>query len=698
MSHTEVAELLNAYCRLVRDEVADWTPWIVRFAAVIERLQRPPAGDLTAQVGELPFAPLLIALGHHVDGQDAKAVAVLREAHAALLSDKELNSVETAKITAASVAGLRAQARAGVLAVFLAACGAHEEALWLFAQLEGARRMRSLWETALLARTLFAAGHFAGALNVALEGVEELLQRRRRLDDTALRLNFGGEVGFSLTQIAAAAALAHTDDERGWRLGLSLGDLGRDPLLAEILHTITRAPVSVLLRLPAIRRCWAAEAEAFQWSDLFSRMLVEAEPGLKLRAAEEKLSAAEAARREAKTRLRQAAPDLYSFFYRPGAALLRSPVRPDVDVVADVQRELEPGAAILGYELFENDVFGWALTHDRLWVQRLGLSASELADHVAAVRTSCRFGALAGEARLASLSEALLGWADDILDANGLDANGRLLLVPSGPLRALPFAALLWRGRALVATHACSVLPTLGVFPDLIGRKSINFQNAAIAAFGNPSDARWTSPTGETVTVSSLRHAEREAQEIVTLAGDRAHLLRCGSQVTRDAVLDALRTADIVHLATHARFCPEAPLFSAFLLSDGEQLTVIDLIAVESRCRLIVASACSTGEGARTSGDDVLGVSRGLLACGASAAVVSLWPVDDAHTADLMIAFYQGLFSGLEPAQALRQAQLSFLDREAGVPTHSREAPAELFPVGGAGAERYWSPFIVIGA
>lgn len=693
MSHTEVAELLNAYCRLVSDEVADWTPWIVRFAAVVERLQRPPKGDLTAQVGELPFAPLLIALGHHVDGQDAKAVAVLREAHAALLSDRELNSVETAKITAASVARLRAQARSGVLAVFLATCGAHEEALRLFAQLEGARRPRSLWETALLARTLFAAGHFAGALNVALEGVEELLQRRRRLDDTALRLNFGGEVGFSLMQIAAAAALAHADDERGWRLGLSLGDLGRDPLLAEILHTITRAPVSVLLRLPAIRRCWAAEAEAFQWSDLFSRMLVEAEPGLKLRAVEEKRSAAEAARREAKTRLRQAAPDLYSFFYRPGAALLRSPVRPDVDVVADVQRELEPGAAILGYELFENDVFGWALTHDRLWVQRLGLSASDLADHVAAVRTSCRFGALAGEARLASLSEALLGWADDILDA-----NGRLLLVPSGPLRALPFAALLWRGRALVATHACSVLPTLGVFPDLVGRKSMNFQNAAVAAFGNPSDARWTSPTGETVTVSSLRHAEREAQEIVTLAGDRAHPLRCGSQVTRDAVLDALRTADIVHLATHARFCAEAPLFSAFLLADGEQLTVIDLIAVESRCRLIVASACSTGEGARTSGDDVLGVSRGLLACGASAAVVSLWPVDDAHTADLMIAFYQGLFSGLEPAQALRQAQLSFLDREAGVPTHSREAPAELFPVEGAGAERHWSPFTVIGA
>lgn len=690
MSKPELAELLNAYGRLISDEVGDWTPWIVHFAAVVERLQRPPVGDLTAQVGELPFAPLLVALGHHVDGQDGQAVAVLREAQATLVSDRELTRVDTSKITEASVAGLRAQARAGVLAVFLAACGAHEEALWLFAQLEGARRLRSLWETALLARTLLAAGQFTGALNVALEGVNELSQRRQRLDDTALRLNFGGDVGFSLTRIAAAAALAHTDDEGGRRLGLSLFDFGRDPLLAEILHTITRAPIPILLHLPAIRRCWAAEAEAFQWSELFSHMLVEAGPSLELRAVEEKQSAAEAARREAKTRLRQTAPSLYSFFFRPGTALLRSPVKPDL--VADAQRQLEPGAAILGFELFENNVFGWALTHDRLLLQRLAISASELADHVAAVRISCRFGVLAGEARLAPLSEALLGWTGDILDA-----NERLLLVPGGPLRMLPFAALLWRGRALVATHACSVLPTLGVFPDLVSRKSMNFQNAAIAAFGNPSAARWTSPTGERITAGPLRHAEREAQEVAMLAGERAQPLRCSSEVTRDAVLDALRTADIVHLATHARFCAEAPLFSAFLLADGEQLTVIDLIAVESRCRLIVASACSTGEGAYTSGDDVLGVSRGLLACGAQAAVVSLWPIDDAHTADLMVAFYQGLFSALDPAQALRQAQLTFLDREVGVPTHDREVPAELFPVGGAGAERYWSPFILIG-
>jgi CHAT domain-containing protein len=113
---------------------------------------------------------------------------------------------------------------------------------------------------------------------------------------------------------------------------------------------------------------------------------------------------------------------------------------------------------------------------------------------------------------------------------------------------------------------------------------------------------------------------------------------------------------------------------------------------------LIVASACSTGESGSTSGDDVLGISRGLLACGARSAVVSLWPVDDGKTADLMIAFYRGLFGGLEPARALREAQLTFLERDSRGPIHAREVPAEEVATGDSdGAERFWSAFILVG-
>ncbi|BAM01369.1 MULTISPECIES: CHAT domain-containing protein [Caldilinea] len=691
MNRADIPELLHAYCRLVSDEVGDWAQWIAQFARVLERLQHPPAGDLSAVAQGLPFAPLLIALGHYVDGRDPDAVTVLQQAYDAFVDTRALVTEVTATITEASVAALRARSRAGALAVFLAACGAHEEALWLFSRLEGARRPRSPWETELLARSLLNVRQLPGALQVAWEGIQDQLWRRNRLDSGALRLNFGGSVGFSLTRLAAAAVWAEADDDANvWR-GLHLCELGRDPLLAEIVHTINRAPFPILARMPVIRPCWAAEAAAFQWRDLLARVLIEHGPGSMAEAVEQQYHAAESATKAAKTNLRQTAPSLYSMFFAPGRALLRSPVAPGV--IEESQKSLTPGTAVLGYEVLEDQVYAWALTHDRLTMQCLAISPSELAEHVAAVYESCRAGALAAEPRLAPLSEALLHWAEGILEV-----NERLLIVSSGALRALPFAVLPWHGQPLLASHTCSILPTLSLLPDLGSHKSVDYRNATVAAFGDPSGARWTSPTGAVVAPPRLQHAAREAQEVVRIAGERGQPAVCGPDATRDAVVAALQATDIVHLAMHARFCQEAPLFSAFLLANGEQLTVVDLIGINSRADLIVASACSTGESNSTSGDDVLGISRGLLACGARVAVVSLWPVDDEHTADLMIAFYRALFDGLDPARALREAQLTFLYGGPLAPARAREVPSEKVSASsGTGTERFWAPFIVVG-
>jgi CHAT domain-containing protein len=67
--------------------------------------------------------------------------------------------------------------------------------------------------------------------------------------------------------------------------------------------------------------------------------------------------------------------------------------------------------------------------------------------------------------------------------------------------------------------------------------------------------------------------------------------------------------------------------------------------------------ACNTGQGETTSGDDVLGLTRGLLASGARAAIVSLWPVNDVSTSLLMGEFYRRLHTGHPPRLALNLAQ-----------------------------------------
>ncbi len=69
-------------------------------------------------------------------------------------------------------------------------------------------------------------------------------------------------------------------------------------------------------------------------------------------------------------------------------------------------------------------------------------------------------------------------------------------------------------------------------------------------------------------------------------------------------------------------------------------------------------SACETGLGEITRGDDVVGLTRGLLYAGTPTVVDSLWKVDDLATSVLMGEFYRNL-KAMPKAEALRQAQLA---------------------------------------
>ncbi len=72
---------------------------------------------------------------------------------------------------------------------------------------------------------------------------------------------------------------------------------------------------------------------------------------------------------------------------------------------------------------------------------------------------------------------------------------------------------------------------------------------------------------------------------------------------------------------------------------------------------LVVLSACQTGTGTPVGGDELLGLGRVLVAAGARAAIVTLWPVDDACTAVLMARFHAARARGLPSAEALQQTQ-----------------------------------------
>ncbi len=99
------------------------------------------------------------------------------------------------------------------------------------------------------------------------------------------------------------------------------------------------------------------------------------------------------------------------------------------------------------------------------------------------------------------------------------------------------------------------------------------------------------------------------------------------------------------------------------LLADG-RLNAIDVFNLDLRaCELVTLSGCETGLAQISGGDEQVGLGRAFLAAGAHSLLISLWPVEDNATDELMQLFYQYLLRGESKAQALRLAQCALIQQ-----------------------------------
>ena len=80
--------------------------------------------------------------------------------------------------------------------------------------------------------------------------------------------------------------------------------------------------------------------------------------------------------------------------------------------------------------------------------------------------------------------------------------------------------------------------------------------------------------------------------------------------------------------------------------------------------KLVVLSACDTGVGEIKNGEGVYGLRRAFVLAGAESELMSLWPVSDSSTSDLMIGYYKALQQGQGRGEALRQTQLQMLQNK----------------------------------
>ncbi|PDW02136.1 CHAT domain-containing protein [Candidatus Viridilinea mediisalina] len=235
--------------------------------------------------------------------------------------------------------------------------------------------------------------------------------------------------------------------------------------------------------------------------------------------------------------------------------------------------------------------------------------------------------------------------------AHGLEGSTRLMVTLPATWHDLPFAAL-WDGKQY-----------------LVERFTLAFLTAPVA-FGSTIAHHKQGGTALTIGYSDggrLPAALHEAQHMANIfAAHWPTTLLLEADATEAQFSAATAQSQIIHLATHAIFRPENPLFSWLQLADA-RITVANLYQLAlAHQPLVLLNACETGRGAPRGGG-LLGMARGLLVAGASGLVVSLWRIADECAAMLMAGVATELCASadrLDAAAALATAQRRIIVHE----------------------------------
>ena len=345
--------------------------------------------------------------------------------------------------------------------------------------------------------------------------------------------------------------------------------------------------------------------------------------------------------------------------------------RPSLEA-PDVQRRLEQGQALIEYFLLDNRIVVILLTGESLLMEVVDCPARLLRERLENIRRATNptgatpETAIRDESEARALYDLLIAPIDQGLRAREVE---RLCIVPHGVLHHFPFQMLRGPDGLLAETYPLSYAPSASIYAFLADRPEAPPLRAA-----------------NMLIVRSV-----EADLAATVRAEQAAIQSLGYRLTvlekESAVKDLCKDADIIHFSVHGVLDPASPMFSNMRLAEGDDddglLEAYEAFDLDLRSPLVVLSACESGVGRISGGDEPIGLVEAFLFAGSRSVVSTLWKVDAAGAAAFMGRFYDHLMRR-PPAEALREAQLDLMLGRAGV------GPEYAHPF-------YWAPFIHTG-
>ncbi len=333
-----------------------------------------------------------------------------------------------------------------------------------------------------------------------------------------------------------------------------------------------------------------------------------------------------------------------------------------------VAESLEDGQVVISYvsqpahtDVFLIDAAGM-LSHHRLAFSRAQLS--ETVNQIRVLMAVPDAGSASQETlerKLKILGEALIAPLLPVLD----DVK-RLVVIPDGELWLAPLAALITDDRYLLERFEVQLGWSATAYqadrPTPVNELLLAMADPGIVS--GPGNGEDTTRDNVRQGQPSLPGARQEVNRIASFFSKREVYL--DTQASERNFRQVAASADVVHVAAHAVTRVDPPIESYLQLEgdeqhDGRLMAWEVLENLNLKAQLVTLSGCATALGEGAGGEGLMGLTRAFGVAGAQRVLASLWPVSDQATAGLMTTFYENRAAGMDDAQALREAQLTFL-------------------------------------
>ena len=228
-------------------------------------------------------------------------------------------------------------------------------------------------------------------------------------------------------------------------------------------------------------------------------------------------------------------------------------------------------------------------------------------------------------------------------------STSRLIVIPDKYLYQLPFEIFLKDNNYLVEEYMVSYSGSV----SLLEYQKTDYNN---------SDSRtgWSGFAPSFAKRDTLFANKTEVELVSEIVDGK---IFTGKDATLDNFKSEIKTASILHLATHAEINQDDPLYTKLIFAKDSVLTASDIYSLSLNTDMTVLSACETGFGKLEEGEGIMSMSRAFQYAGSKSTVMSLWKIPDRASSELMISFYEYLKDGLPKDRALQQAKIDYLKK-----------------------------------